>query len=174
MRSRASPGRRAARRDRARQAFALDSAPWNEVRALDRYELLYEAGLVTEAARDQGDETRSPPGMGLAMASDHRRILATALSRLRGKIKYRPIVFELTPELFTLTRLQEIVEGVVGYKLHKQNFRRALNRTGFVEGAGKMEPGTGGRPAELFRYKPEAARAGASLGLAAPRLKEGG
>lgn len=167
----AAPGRRAARYDRVRLTFGLDGAPWNEERALDRYELLYEAGLVAEAARDRGEE----PGadvFGQAMASDHRRILATALSRLRGKIKYRPVVFELTPELFTLSHLQKLVESISGFPLHKQNFRRALDRAGFVEGTGRMESRTGGRPAELHRFARETVRSGTALGLTIPRLKD--
>ena len=140
---------------------------------LDRYELLYEAGLVAEAARDgQSDNPSQCPALGLSMASDHRRILATAISRLRGKIKYRPVVFELMPELFTLSALQQVVEAIVGYRLHKQNFRRALDRTGFVEGTGRMESRTGGRPAELFRYRREAMAGLPSLGLSTPKLRE--
>ena len=106
-----------------------------------------------------------------SMASDHRRIIATAISRLRGKIKYRPVVFELMPDLFTLSRLQQVVEGIVGFTLHKQNFRRALDRTGFVEGTGKMLAGTGGRPAELFRYRREVLRDTPATGITTPRLK---
>jgi hypothetical protein len=166
-----APGRRAARYDRVRLTFGLDGAAWNEERALDRYELLYEAGLVAEAARDRG-EAPSRHSVGEAMASDHRRILATALSRLRGKIKYRPIVFELTPELFTLSDLQKLVESVSGLSLHKQNFRRALDRAGFVEGTGRMQSQTGGRPAELHRFARKAVRTGGALGLTIPRLKE--
>lgn len=165
------PGRRAARFDRVRLTFGLDGAPWNEERALDRYELLYEAGLVAEAARDRG-EAPSGRGVGEAMASDHRRILATALSRLRGKIKYRPIVFELTPELFTLSDLQKLVESISGLSLHKQNFRRSLDRAGFVEGTGRMQSSTGGRPAELHRFARDTMRSGGALGLTIPRLKE--
>jgi hypothetical protein len=166
-----APGGRASRHDRLKHAFGLNGASWNEERVLDRFELLYEAGLVDEAARDgQSDRPQAGPALGQAMASDHRRILATAISRLRGKVKYRPVVFELMPELFTLSALQQVVEGIVGYRLHKQNFRRALDRTGFVEGTGKMEAKTGGRPAELFRYRRDALAGLPSLGLATPRL----
>ncbi|MBI1252352.1 MAG: NAD regulator [Alphaproteobacteria bacterium] len=144
---------------RACAAFALNGATWNEERALDRYELLYEAGLAPEAARDRArfakeqpaEAVRLPGVFGAAMASDHRRILATGVSRLRAKIKYRPVVFELAPALFTLFHLQRIVEALSGLKLHKQNFRRLLDRTGFVEGAGVFDASGGGRPAELFR-----------------------
>jgi hypothetical protein len=140
------------RRARVRLAFALDGAVWNEERSLDRYELLYEAGLVAEAARDHG-RGESGPNLGEPMISDHRRILATAMGRLRAKIKYRPVVFELAPELFTLLSLQRVVEAIAGLSLHKQNFRRLLERTGLVEGAGQFDTTSGGRPAELFRAR---------------------
>jgi len=152
----------AQRRTRVRLAFALDGAVWNEERALDRYELLYEAGLAPEAARDRArfDGKTAPamsdmPGLGAPMASDHRRILATAIGRLRAKIKYRPVIFELAPELFTLLHLQRLVEAIAGLELHKQNFRRLLDRTGLVEGAGQFDTSAGGRPAELFRCRRE-------------------
>lgn len=167
----AVPGRRASRFHRVRVTFGLDGAPWAEERALDRYELLYEAGLVAEAARDRGEQA-GPASFGQAMASDHRRILATALSRLRGKIKYRPVVFELTPDEFTLSELQKLVESISGFPLHKQNFRRALDRAGFVEGTGRMDVSTGGRPAELHRFVRETLRSGDALGLTIPRLRD--
>jgi hypothetical protein len=169
-----SPGRRSARAARVRLTFGLDGAPWNEERALDRYELLYEAGLVPEAARDRGGEgaDRVLEGLGEAMASDHRRILATAISRLRGKVKYRPVVFELMPDTFTLSQLQKVTEGVVGFAIHKQNFRRALERTGFVEGTGRFTSKTGGRPAELHRFRRAVFNESGALGLPAPRLKD--
>ncbi|WP_421792405.1 NUDIX hydrolase [Hyphobacterium sp.] len=163
-------GRRASRRDRTRANFGLDNRPWIEERCLDRYELLYSAGLIAESARDR-DERLASPAISRSMASDHRRIMATAISRLRGKIKYRPVVFELMQDVFTLSRLQQVVEGIVGYPLHKQNFRRALDRSGFIEGTGKLEARTGGRPAELFRYRREVLRQGEATGISVPRLR---
>nr|MEA2797978.1 hypothetical protein [Phenylobacterium sp.] len=161
---------------RARLAFALDGAPWNEERVLERYELLYEAGLAPEAARDRPDTAALPAelaaAVGEAMFSDHRRILATAVSRLRGKIKYRPVVFELMPEAFTLSALQRAVEAIAGVPLHKQNFRRALERAELVEGLGRMDADTGGRPAELFRFKKELLSARPVSGLSLPLLRE--
>ncbi len=152
----------AQRRARARLAFALEGAVWNEERALERYELLYEAGLAPEAARDRArfageapPAISAMPGLGAPMVSDHRRILATAIGRLRAKIKYRPVIFELAPEKFTLLHLQRLVEAIAGLELHKQNFRRLLDRSGLVEGAGEFDASAGGRPAELFRCKRE-------------------
>lgn len=164
---------------RARLLFALDGAPWNEERVLERYELLYEAGLSPEASRDRA-ELAEPMNASLAaalgepMLSDHRRILATALSRLRGKLKYRPVVFELMPQAFTLSALQKAVEAIAGVPLHKQNFRRALERGGLVEGLGRLDADTGGRPAELFRFRREILAERPVSGLALPLLREGG
>ncbi|MEE2920601.1 MAG: NAD regulator [Pseudomonadota bacterium] len=156
------------RMERARAAFALDGIRWIEERVLDRYELLYEAGLVIECARDAG-LPKPDVRLGEPMASDHRRILATAISRLRGKLKYRPVVFELMPDRFTLSALQRVVEGILGLSLHTQNFRRALDKTGFVIGTGAMETSTGGRPAELYSYNRESMFGSATTGLSAPR-----
>lgn len=162
---------------RARLLFALDGAPWNEERVLERYELLYEAGLAPEAARDRGEAPARPSealaaALGEPMISDHRRILATALSRLRGKLKYRPVVFELMPEAFTLSALQRTVEAIAGVSLHKQNFRRALERAELVEGLGRMDAETGGRPAELHRFRRELLSARPVSGLSLPLLRD--
>jgi len=162
---------------RARLLFALDGAPWNEERVLERYELLYEAGLVQEAARDRGEAAPARAdvlvaAVGEAMISDHRRILATALGRLRGKLKYRPVVFELMPDAFTLSALQRTVEAIAGVPLHKQNFRRALERAELVEGLGRLDAETGGRPAELFRFRREILGARPVSGLSLPLLRD--
>ncbi len=158
------------RLQRAKLAFAFEGQDWIEERVLERYELLYEAGLVQECARDAG-LTEIAASFGEPMVSDHRRILATAISRLRGKIKYRPVIFELMPKRFTLSALQHTVEAILGLRLHKQNFRRALDRTGLVEGTGIMETKTGGRPAELFRFRREVLQRKSVLGVATPNLK---
>ena len=165
------------RLSRARLSFALDDAPWNEERVLERYELLYEAGLAQEAARDRGEAAAALPpdlraAMGEPMLSDHRRILATAVSRLRGKLKYRPVAFELMPEAFTLSALQRAVEAIAGVPLHKQNFRRALERAELLEGLGRMDADTGGRPAELFRFRREILGARPVSGLSLPLLRD--
>lgn len=153
----AGDAERRLREERLGLAFGLSGAAWNEELVLERYELLYEAGLVAEAARDLG----RPPGpaenvaTGTAMALDHRRILATAIGRLRGKIKYRPVVFELMPPAFTLLQLQRTVEALAGVRLHKQNFRRLVEQQGLVEETGEMSAATGGRPARLVRFRRE-------------------
>jgi hypothetical protein len=159
------------RRDRlwrARVNFGLAGLPWNEELVLQRYELLFEAGLVPEAIR-RGQEAREA-APGEAMLHDHRRILATAIARLRAKIKYRPVIFELMPPSFTLLQLQRAVEALAGQPLHKQNFRRLIDSQALVEETREVETETGGRPAKLFRFRQqvllERAVAGTKLPLA--------
>lgn len=130
---------------------------WDEERVLERYELLYEAGLVEEFYRDSGKPSKGA-GLGTPMLFDHRRILATAIARLRGKLKYRPVVFELMAPTFTLLELQRVVEALAGLRLHKQNFRRLVAEQGLVEGTGKFSAPARGRPAELFRFRREVLR----------------
>lgn len=105
------------------------------------------------------------------MALDHRRMLATALSRLRGKLRYRPVVFELLPATFTLLQLQRVVEALSGVRLHKQNFRRLVERGGLVEGTGEFESHTGGRPAALFRFRREVLLERPVPGVGVPELR---
>ncbi|ADZ71756.1 NUDIX hydrolase [Polymorphum gilvum] len=153
-----TPLRALGRQERLLLAFGQDGVGWDEERALDRYELLYEAGLVEEALRDGRPAATERPGLpkfGRPMRFDHRRVLATAISRLRAKLKYRPVVFELMPETFTLTELQQSVEAIFGRHLHKQNFRRLVENAELVEPTGATSTATGGRPAALFRFRRE-------------------
>ncbi|MBN8937859.1 MAG: hypothetical protein J0H01_00125 [Rhizobiales bacterium] len=158
---------------RAAITFGFDERGWNEELVLQRYELLFEAGLVPEAARDRpAGNTTAPPLPGRPMLSDHRRILATGIARLRAKIKYRPVVFELMPPTFTLLQLQRSVEALAGHLLHKQNFRRLIEQQDLVEETGAISAETGGRPAKLFRFRHEVlaerAIAGTKLPLSRP------
>lgn len=154
----AGTGRDLPRLARARLCFGIDGPPWDEEKVLDRYELLYEAGLVEEARRDGRPAALArehSPRLGEPMRDDHRRILATAMGRVRAKLKYRPVVFEMMPPRFTLTALQQTVEAVAGRKLHKQNFRRLVESAALVEPTGDAETATGGRPAQLYRFRRE-------------------
>lgn len=167
---------RAARRERADIAFGFGRADWDDEGVLARYELLWEVGLVREAARDAAllvgasDAWAAPEGLGRSMALDHRRILATAIGRLRGKLKYRPVVFELLPPSFTLTQLQRTVEALSGTPVHAANFRRLVERGGLVEPTGAVDARTGGRPAALFRFRREVLRERRAPGVGMPGL----
>lgn len=154
------------RRQRCAVTFGLQGRPWLAGMALQRYELLYETGMVPEA----GGHGVLP---GDSMTHDHRRILATGIGRLRAKIQYRPLAFELLPEEFTLGRLQTTVEAVAGHLVHKQNFRRLVEQQELVEETGDLDGSTGGRPAKLYRFRrailDEREAAGTKLPIARPR-----
>jgi hypothetical protein len=182
----------ATRTERAELTFGVGAALWDPVRALDRYELLYELCLVSEgrrggkgggpaqvrrsanghgAVRGRGPGGPVPPeGLGVPLAWDHRRIAAAALERLRGKLAYRPVVFEILPEAFTLSALQQVVEALAGQVMHKQNFRRLVASANLVEPTGELDQRTGGRPAELYRFRREVLRERPAPGLGLRRL----
>jgi hypothetical protein len=180
------PGESRRREDRVGISFGFGGARWDPVRVLERYELLYEAGLVPEALRDSAERVRAMGArsdvaqraelgetgwLGASMALDNRRILATALSRLRGKLAYRPVVFDLLPREFTLLRLQRVVQALAGVRLHKQNFRRMLAANELVEPTGRLENFGRGRPAELYRFRRDVLRAKLTGGLALPTVR---
>jgi len=157
-----NPGLRQDRVQRVAVTFGGEGRAWNEELVLQRYELLYEAGLIPEATRASppgplrlGSAAGPLPSTGQPMILDHRRILATGIARLRAKIKYHPVVFELMPETFTLLQLQRCVEALAGRLVHKQNFRRLIEQQELVEETGETTPDTGGRPAKLFRFRRE-------------------
>lgn len=162
------PKERERREQRVALAYGLGGFSWNEDMVLQRYELLYEADLIPEAERDrilyeQGLhhdldeqewlEAHAHHPLGRPMRFDHRRILATGMARLRAKIKYRPVVFELMPAEFTLLQLQTAVEALAGRVLHKQNFRRLVEQQNLVEETGRYASVSAGRPPKMFRFR---------------------
>lgn len=153
------------REERARRvsiAFGLED--WQDELVLQRYELLHEAGLVAEA----GAAPYAPAGR--PMPRDHRRILATGIARLRAKIKYRPVFFELLPDRFTFLELQDTVEALSGVRLHKPNFRRLIAQQALIEDTGQITADRPGRPAKLFRFRRQVLDARAIAGTKLPLL----
>lgn len=158
------PSTSAVRRERVSLVFGRDS--WDIERSLERYELLYEVGAVPEAGGD------TMPG--LPLWGDHRRVLAQALGRVRAKIQYRPVIFEVMPEEFTLRALQDVAEALAGIRLHTQNFRRLLDRARLVEGTGRFDATTGGRPAELHRFRRDVVLERPAPGIGLPGMRTSG
>ncbi|HHS97853.1 MAG TPA: NUDIX hydrolase [Chloroflexi bacterium] len=120
------------------------------------YFALVPADAVRPRAGDDAAEARwwsmyhLPP-----LAFDHDKILAYALQRLRYKLEYTAVGFELLPETFTLSELQAAYEVILGEKLDKRNFRRKILSAGILEETGEYRTGEG-RPAKLYRFRDDA------------------
>ncbi|MEZ6009421.1 MAG: NUDIX domain-containing protein [Planctomycetota bacterium] len=91
-------------------------------------------------------------GSALSLAFDHAEMLGVAVTRLRGKLDYAPIGFELLPAEFTLRQLQDVHETVLGHAVNKDSFRRRMTTSGMVEATGRRERDVLHRPAALYRF----------------------
>jgi 8-oxo-dGTP diphosphatase len=91
-----------------------------------------------------------------SLAFDHAEILGMAVQRIRGKLLYTSIGFELLPRRFTLRQLQAVHEAILQKKLNKDSFRRKMLASGMLQPTGQLESGVGFRPAELYRFRGEA------------------
>ena len=112
--------------------------------------------LVKPSALSAGSDARSAEWIDGArlppLAFDHDEILEVALTRLRAKIRYQPIGFELLPQKFTLGQLQRLYETILGRALDKRNFRRSFLRMGVLQALDEMEAGVAHRPSQLYRF----------------------
>jgi 8-oxo-dGTP diphosphatase len=95
---------------------------------------------------------RDAEGRDMPLAFDHADILGMAVKRIRGKLDYTPIGFQLLAETFTLRRLQDVHETILGRKLNKDSFRRRMLASGLLAATGQREAHVGHRPAELYRF----------------------
>lgn len=86
------------------------------------------------------------------LAFDHDEIVGRALDRLRAKVRYAPVGFELLPECFTLTQLQNLYETILEQPLDKRNFRKKVLSLGLLEATGERETGVAHRAAQLYRF----------------------
>lgn len=91
-------------------------------------------------------------GRGVPLAFDHGEIVGMAVKRLRGKLDYAPIGFQLLGETFTLLELQRVHETVLARPLNKDSFRRRMLASGQLEATGRAQSGVDHRPAELYRF----------------------
>ncbi len=90
-----------------------------------------------------------------ALAFDHQEILDMAINRIRAKVRYQPIGFELLPEQFTLGQLQKLYETILGVKeLNKRNFRSKITKMGVLKEVG-IQAGVAHRPAKLYEFDQE-------------------
>jgi hypothetical protein len=145
---------------RVETAFGASLEEWNEERAGERFRLLLEAGLVEESTRDRWGRPTVPAPLtveSLAMAFDHRTMLADALGRLRGKIKYVPaLLVALMPRRFRLLELRTAIEAVSGRPLYRPNFHRVFvarkHDAPLLRPLGVTVDEGPGRPAELYTW----------------------
>ena len=86
------------------------------------------------------------------LAFDHANIIERSLEKIRQKIKYSPIVFELLPEKFTLTQLQKVYEAILGNILDKRNFRKKILNYDFLKELDEKQEGVAYRAAKLYKF----------------------
>ena len=91
-------------------------------------------------------------GASIELAFDHADILGMVVKRIRGKLDYSPIGFQLLPAAFTLRQLQTVHETVLGTSVNKDSFRRRMLATGQLEATGERQADVDHRPAELYRF----------------------
>src|SRR6185503_11853778 len=131
---------------------AVDRDPRERVVSVAYYALVKLAAHETKAATDAADARWFPISKVPKLAFDHAEIFATALGRLKGKVRYQPIGFELLPPKFTLSQLQHLYEAILETALDKRNFRKKVLGFGLLVGLRESQMIGRHRPAQLFRF----------------------
>ena len=134
---------------------AVERDPRERVVSVAHYALVRMSDHKAQAATDAADADWFPADDAPHLAFDHADILAYALRRLRYKLEYRAVAFQLLPETFTLTELQEAYEHILNEQLDKRNFRRKVLAAGIVEETPYVRGGVH-RPAKLYCFRPDA------------------
>lgn len=133
----------------------VDRDPRERVVSVAYYALVKEAAHETRAATDASDAKWFPVSRLPKLAFDHAEIVATALQRLKNKVRYEPIGFELLPEKFTLSQLQDLYEAILGASLDKRNFRKKVLGFGLLVPLKEKQMSGRHRPAQLFCFDAE-------------------
>ena len=134
---------------------AVDRDSRERVVSVAHYALVKLAAHDTKAATDAADARWFPVSKVPKLAFDHSEILATGLTRLKGKVRYQPIGFELLPPKFTLSQLQHLYEAVLETELDKRNFRKKVLSFGLLVPLKETQMVGRHRPAQLFRFDAE-------------------
>jgi 8-oxo-dGTP diphosphatase len=135
---------------------AVDRDPRERVVTVAYYALVNLAGHAVQASTDARSAAWFSVNDLPKLAFDHRRILDVALDRLRGKVRYQPIGFELLPEKFTLRQLQHLYEIILDRPLDKRNFRKKVLSMGIIKETNEIETDVAHRAARLFRFDKKA------------------
>jgi len=131
---------------------ALDRDPRERVVSVAHYALVKLAAYHTKAATDAADARWFRMSKVPKLAFDHAEILAIAQARLKGKVRYQPIGFELLPPKFTLSQLQHLYEAVLESELDKRNFRKKVLSFGLLVPLKETRMTGRHRPAQLFSF----------------------
>jgi 8-oxo-dGTP diphosphatase len=126
--------------------------PRERIVSVAYYALVPAGAHATKAATDAADARWFPMSELPKLAFDHDEILATALNRLKGKVRYQPIGFELLPPKFTLSQLQHLYEAVLETRLDKRNFRKKVLSFGLLVPLEETQMLGRHRPAQLFKF----------------------
>jgi 8-oxo-dGTP diphosphatase len=130
----------------------VERDPRERIVTVAYYALVNLAGHAVQASTDARNAAWFPVTELPTLAFDHARIIDTALERLRGKVRYQPLGFELLPERFTLRQLQHLYEIVLGRELDKRNFRKKVLSMGILKETNEIEKDVAHRAARLFRF----------------------
>ncbi|HEY2894425.1 MAG TPA: NUDIX domain-containing protein [Pirellulales bacterium] len=135
---------------------AVRRDPRGRVVTVAYYALVNLAGHSVQASTDARSAAWFSINDVPQLAFDHRKILDVALERLRSKVRYQPIGFELLPEKFTLRQLQHLYEIVLDRPLDKRNFRKKVLGMGIIKETREIETHVAHRAARLFRFDKKA------------------
>ncbi len=130
----------------------IDRDPRERVVSVAYFALVRRADHLPAAATDAAEAAWFEVGKVPVLAFDHAEILAMALERLRGKIRWQPVGFELLPKKFTLTQFQALYEAILGRELDKRNFRKKLLALDLLVALEESTTAGSRRPAQLFRF----------------------
>lgn len=130
----------------------VDRDPRERVISVAYYALVSLAGHPPRAATDAKAAAWFAVADLPTLAFDHDRIVAAAVDRLRGKVRYQPVGFELLPAKFTLSQLQHLYEAVLERPLDKRNFRKKILSTGLLAETNEVEQDVAHRAARLYRF----------------------
>jgi 8-oxo-dGTP diphosphatase len=135
-----------------------DRDPRERVVSVAYYALVKLSDHRIQAATDARNAAWFPVSDPPSLAFDHDQILETALARLKGKVRYQPIGFELLPPKFTLSQLQHLYEAILETSLDKRNFRKKILAMGILEELDEVEQDVAHRAARLYRFDKQAYR----------------
>jgi 8-oxo-dGTP diphosphatase len=146
-----SPGRDPRTRVISVSYYAL--AAWGRVRGIADATGVALASIDVPWQGEQGGPVGlAIDGVAAGLGFDHDDIVGMAVKRIRGKLDYAPIGYQLLPREFTLLQLQQVHETIAGHQLNKDSFRRRMLASHELEATGERQDGVGHRPAALYRF----------------------